>query len=466
MGFMIEEALRYARAQGLLHRGMHVLVACSGGPDSLALLDILLRLRGRLRLALTVAHFEHGIRGASSEGDASFVAAFCKERGVPCFIGHGDVPSAARAQGKSLELAARELRYAFFWQTMARVGADVLATAHHADDQAETVLMRILRGTGLDGLSAMKPREGKKIRPLLFARRAEILAYCGARGLEPRHDATNDLPDCTRNVLRLKVLPYLQQSCNPEVARALCQLAELARADCDYLEQQLDAIWPYLTREEEGQRKIVLASLRRQHPAMQRRALRRLYREAVGSGRDLSFIHVEELRQLAISERPTGKVLALSGGYRACFSYDRLFLRQSSEEVSEAPADLAVRPEIPGVTEAGSLVIEAEFCRERPAPAGPGAFYLDADVLARGPLVFRHRRPGDFIELPAGRKKLKDVLIDDKVPREERSRLLLLANGQEILWIAGRRRTRHYPVTDRTKRILYLQIKEKRHTND
>ena len=169
MGFMIEEALRYARAQGLLHRGMHVLVACSGGPDSLALLDILLRLRGRLRLALTVAHFEHGIRGASSEGDASFVAAFCKERGVPCFIGHGDVPSAARAQGKSLELAARELRYAFFGQTMARVGADVLATAHHADDQAETVLMRILRGTGLDGLSAMKPREGKKIRPLLLS---------------------------------------------------------------------------------------------------------------------------------------------------------------------------------------------------------------------------------------------------------------------------------------------------------
>lgn len=101
MGFMIEEALRYARAQGLLHHGMHVLVACSGGPDSLALLDILLRLRGRLRLALTVAHFEHGIRGASSEGDASFVAAFCKERGVPCFIGHGDVPSAARAQDPS-----------------------------------------------------------------------------------------------------------------------------------------------------------------------------------------------------------------------------------------------------------------------------------------------------------------------------------------------------------------------------
>lgn len=158
---------------------------------------------------------------------------------------------------------------------------------------------------------------------------------------------------------------------------------------------------------------------------------------------------MEELRQLAISERPTGKVLALSGGYRACFSYDRLFLRQSSEEVSEAPADLAVRPEIPGVTEAGGLVIEAEFCRERPAPAGPGAFYLDADVLRAArclppPAARRLHR-----ELPAGRKKLKDVLIDDKVPREERSRLLLLANGQEILDRRGRRRTSYYPVTDR-----------------
>ena len=204
---MLEEAVRYARAQDLLHLGMHVLVACSGGPDSLALLDMLLQFRRRFRLVLTAAHFEHGIRGASSAEDARFVAAFCRERKVPCFIGHGDVPAVAKAQGKSVELAARELRYAFLWRTLERCGADVLATAHHADDQAETVLMRILRGTGLDGLAAMKPREGKKIRPLLFARREDILGYCQERGLEPRHDATNDIPDCTRNLLRLKVLP-------------------------------------------------------------------------------------------------------------------------------------------------------------------------------------------------------------------------------------------------------------------
>ena len=132
---MLEEAVRYARAQDLLYPGMHVLVACSGGPDSLALLDMLLQFRRRFDLVLTVAHFEHGIRGASSAEDARFVDVFCREREVPCFIGHGDVPAFAKAQGKSVELAARELRYAFLWQTLERCGADVLATAHHALDQ-------------------------------------------------------------------------------------------------------------------------------------------------------------------------------------------------------------------------------------------------------------------------------------------------------------------------------------------
>lgn len=463
---MIEEAVRYARAQGLLHRGMHVLVACSGGPDSLALLDVLLRLRKRFRLTVTAAHFEHGIRGASSEGDAAFVDAFCRERGVTCFIGHGDVPETARKQGTSLELTARELRYAFLWQTMERVGADVLATAHHADDQAETVLMRILRGTGLDGLSAMKPKEGRKIRPLLFAQRAQILAYCRQRHLSPRHDATNDIPDCTRNFLRLEVLPYLQRACNPELSRALCQLSELARVDSAYLEQQLEAVWPCMTREEGRARYIVLSVLRRQHPALQRRALRRLFAETAGSGADLGFSHVEKLRELARSGCAAGKTLALPRGYQARFSYDRLYLQRMQKKSSEKASDLEVVPKIPGRIAWGRVSIEASFCSARPASSGHDGFYLDAAVLDACKLVFRHRRAGDFIELPVGRKKLKDVMIDDKIPREARGHLLLLAAGSEVLWIAGRRRTSHYPVTDQTKRILYFQIKEKRHTND
>ena len=459
---MLEEAVRYARAQELLHPGMHVLVACSGGPDSLALLDLLLLLRRRFDLVVTVAHFEHGIRGTASEEDARFVDSFCRARRVPCFIGHGDVPAFAKEQGESIELAARELRYAFLWRTLERCGADVLATAHHADDQAETVLMRILRGTGPDGLAAMKPREGKKIRPLLFARREDILAYCRERGLTPRHDATNDIPDCTRNLLRLKVLPYLQQSCNPEVARALCQLAELARVDCDYLEQQLEESWPYLTREEDGRRSIVLTAFQRRHPALQRRALRRLFASLAGAGRDLGFSHVEELRLLALSGQATGKTAKLPDGIEAHFTYDRLVLRPTLPKREQQEPASAVPVIVPGRTDYGEAAIEAELLEALPADDGSCGFYLDAVVLKGAPLVLRHRQPGDFIELPVGRKKLKEVLIDDKVPRERRQGLLLLAAGHEILWIVGRRRTSHYPVTEQTKRILYFQIKEKR----
>lgn len=380
---------------------------------------------------------------------------------MPCFIGHGDVPAFAKAQGKSVELAARELRYAFLWQTLERCGADVLATAHHADDQAETVLMRILRGTGLDGLAAMKPREGKKIRPLLFARREDILGYCQERGFTPRHDATNDIPDCTRNLLRLKVLPYLRQSCNPEVARALCQLAELARVDCDYLEQQLEESWPYLTREEDGRRSIVLAVFQRRHPALQRRALRRLFASLAGAGRDLGFSHVEELRLLALSGQATGKTAKLPDGIEAHFTYDRLVLRPTLPKREQQEPASAVPVIVPGRTDYGEAAIEAELLEALPADDGSCGFYLDAVVLKGAPLVLRHRQPGDFIGLPTGRKKLKEVLIDDKVPRERRQGLLLLAAGHEILWIVGRRRTSHYPVTDQTKRILYFQIKEK-----
>lgn len=459
---MLEEAVRYARAQDLLHPGMHVLVACSGGPDSLALLDLLLLLRRRFDLVVTVAHFEHGIRGTASEEDARFVDSFCRARRVPCFIGHGDVPAFAKEQGESIELAARELRYAFLWRTLERCGADVLATAHHADDQAETVLMRILRGTGPDGLAAMKPREGKKIRPLLFARREDILAYCRKRGLTPRHDATNDIPDCTRNLLRLKVLPYLQQSCNPEVARALCQLAELARVDCDYLEQQLEESWPYLTREEDGRYSIVLTAFQRRHPALQRRALRRLFASLAGAGRDLGFSHVEELRLLALSGQATGKTAKLPDGIEAHFTYDRLVLRPTLPKREQQEPASAVPVIVPGRTDYGEAAIEAELLEALPADDSSCGFYLDAVVLKGAPLVLRHRQPGDFIELPVGRKKLKEVLIDDKVPRERRQGLLLLAAGHEILWIVGRRRTSHYPVTEQTKRILYFQIKEKR----
>ena len=205
----------------------------------------------------------------------------------------------------------------------------------------------------------------------------------------------------------------------------------------------------------------MLTAFHRRHPALQRRALRRLYIGVAGMGRDLGFSHVEELRLLALSGQATGKTMELPGGIEAHFTYDRLILRPALPKREPQESASAVPVIVPGRTDYGDAVIEAELLDALPASDGSRGFYLDADVFKGEPLVLRHRQPGDFIELPVGRKKLKEVLIDDKVPRERRAGLLLLAAGHEILWIVGRKRTSHYPVTEQTKRILYFQIKEK-----
>ena len=462
---LIEDTAQYAKTQGLLQKGMHVLVACSGGPDSLALLDILMELRQKFQLVLTVAHFDHGIRGAAAAEDASFVADFCRKRGIPCFLGRASVPEEAARRGQSLELAARGLRYDFLWRTLQRVGADVLATAHHADDQAETVLMRILRGTGLDGLTAMLPSSGRHIRPLLFAPRQRIEVYCQARGLQPRHDATNDSPDCTRNLLRLEVLPYLRRQ-NPEISRSLCQLAELARVDSDCLEQQLAALWPYMFAQQHGKKGLRLVSFCRQHPALQRRALRRLFRETAGSAHDLGFTHVEKLRLMAANGPQTGKSLKLPQGITASFTYGMLIMQKRGQEQVDRVMDASreVKACIPGSTEWGLYVIHAEILQQRPAKTKASEYYLDYDRFGNSPLYFRTRRAGDFMELPAGHKKIKQILIDDKVPRGERDSLLMLAHGSEVLWLVGKRRSRRCPVTEDTKNILYFHIQRKEET--
>ena len=172
----------HVRREGVLPRGAHIVVACSGGPDSLALLSLLLELRPLLSLAVTAAHYEHGIRGEASAEDAAFVRRFCAARAVPCIVESGDVPRAAARTSESLETAARRLRYAFLERTRERVGASLIATAHHADDQAETVLLHILRGTGLDGLAGIPARDAARhlVRPLLPFPKQALVDYCRA----------------------------------------------------------------------------------------------------------------------------------------------------------------------------------------------------------------------------------------------------------------------------------------------
>lgn len=295
---LLKDTASFCEREGLIPPGARILVACSGGPDSLALLDILARLSGLAKYDFSVeaAHFEHGIRveDEASRADASFVEEFCGKRNIPCTIGHGDVPAFAEAGQLSLETAARQCRYDFLEQTRKKRGLDLIATAHQADDQAETVLMRLLRGTGTAGLAAMRPRavgELPLIRPLLFAPRSAIEGYCEARQLSPRLDATNELMDCTRNKLRLKTLPELREDYNPRLSQALCQLADICAAEADYISSQAKEafarLWCPQGLEAKGFKELP--------QALQWAVLRLFWQQETGSQKDLPYAHVQRL---------------------------------------------------------------------------------------------------------------------------------------------------------------------------
>lgn len=295
---LLKDTARFCVREQLIFPGVKVLAACSGGPDSLAMLDILVRLSRLAKYDFTVeaAHFEHGIRveDGSSHEDARFVEAFCQERNIPCAIGHGDVPAFAREHQLSLETAARQCRYAFLEETRRQRGLDLIATAHQADDQAETVLMRLLRGTGTVGLAAMRPRaqgELPLIRPLLFAPRSAIEAYCETRNLQPRQDATNELLDCTRNKLRLKTLPQLREEYNPRLFQALCQLADICAVEADFIGEQAKAAFARLFSENG----LEAQGFRKLHQALQGAVLRLFWQRETGSHKDLPYAHVQRL---------------------------------------------------------------------------------------------------------------------------------------------------------------------------
>ena len=445
------------RAHGLFSPERRILVACSGGPDSLALLDAFDRLRRAGGARIVCAHVEHGMRGAASRADARFVEEYCAARDIPFTSTGVDAPSYARVHKISLETAARTLRYDFLHRARAEQGADCIATAHHADDLAETVLMRILRGTGPAGLAAMREWDGMILRPLLSVTRAEIADYVHAQELTPRHDETNDLCDVTRNRVRHELLPRLRADYNPAVRAALVRLSALAREEDDLLVGlAADAFARAETAE--GLSCDVLSEL---HPALRRRVLRLYWAKATGSAQDLSYLHEERMHALLFA----GGALRidLPHGYTARCRYGRLLL-QSKEIRDDRPKDteiiLPIEREYAIIEFQDFQIRMRRLVDVRPADclhgAGTHTIYADATHLPR--LVLRTRRAGDYMRLPVGCKKLKKIFIDDRVPQEERDRipLLAVADTGEILWIVGGRRSVLAPLAEETREILQI----------
>lgn len=482
MGDLLGRVRRMVERHRLLAPGETVVAAVSGGPDSVALIHLLLRLREEYGLSLHVAHLNHRFRPEAAE-EARFVAGLAESWGLPAVVEEVDVPGYLAQHGGSAEDVARRFRYAFLDRVAEAVGAARIALGHQADDQAETVLMNLLRGAGPRGLGGMPPVRGRYIRPLLEVSREEILAYLAEQGLPYRLDPSNASRRFFRNRLRHDLLPYLEREYAPGLRVLLSRTASLLQAEDEYLEGVAAAARQALVTPDPagGPDSSSCRSLAELPVAVLRRVIRQVWRERAASPDELclGYERVEALVEL-VREGRTGVRLQLPGGVTVRRVYDRLLWEAAGRGGAKraAPGSLEGSPalvelRVPGETfipERG-LIIRAErrmaaeaggalALVEQAKAAGPFQAVLDADRLGC-PLVARRRRPGDrFWPLGApGEKKLKDYLIERKIPPEERESLWLVADGggKRPVWLIGERPAEPCRVTGETQRVLVLQ---------
>ena len=458
---LTERALETIRRHALIPRGARVVAAVSGGADSVALAHVLARLAPELGVRLAgLAHLNHTLRGGESDADEHFTRELARTLGVP-FVTRGvDVAAESASRGESIETAARRVRYAFLEDAATELGADVIATGHTADDQAETLVMRLMRGAGLQGLSGIRPRNGRIVRPLLGARRSEIVAFLDEVGQTWREDASNADTAMTRNRVRHMVMPVLRSAGGDGVVDALARTASLIQDDADELERVAIEMSRSIVLEEGL---LDIAALDAAGPAIARRVIRRAA-EAAAGGRFLSLEHVEGVRSLIRED--AAHVLQIPGA-RAMREGNTIRLVPDLEDAP--PVDFEAALPVPGaveVPEAG-LTISAEVSGID--AAGVRALSASADLVAvQGiegvRLTVRSRRPGDALRpLGApGRRKLQDVFVDRKTARIERDRVPLVVDDRgRIIWVVGHTIADEFRVTAPEARVLLLKVRRK-----
>ncbi len=444
-----------------------LVVAVSGGADSLALLFAISDIRDTLNLRLHGTHLDHGLRGKQSKEDAQFVTEALQQLNIPATIERADVASFKSSHGLSLEEAARKVRYAFLKRVAQEIGASAIILGHTADDQAETVLMNLVRGTGLTGLRGMQSiskwrfikdePELTLVRPLLQVTHEETNAYCQVRGVMPRQDESNLSPEFTRNRLRNQLIPYLRNY-NPKIRDSLIRLSQSAVQDLDYMNSQVEKAWPHVIEQKTWGLSISKDAFSALHPAIKNHLLRRAIREVKGDLDGVELGHIQDMVRLA--QGHAGKRLDLPGD--AVFSVDYKVATLTPRDIDPCPLPPFKgehRLNIPGETLVLSWRVETTIESTEVLSKDVFTAYLDAQK-ADTELWLRTRSPGDRFH-PLGMqqwKKLQDFMTDAKIPRSWRDRVPLVVSSQGIVWVVGYRIAEWAKVRKDSDRILRLKF--------
>lgn len=467
------KAIQYIEKYNMISEQDCVIVGVSGGADSVCLLFVLCALQETLPFSIVVVHVEHGIRGEESLKDAEFVENLCRKLGVRFVKYSYDIRAAAKVQHISVEEAGRNARYEAFTDALNKNGGTRIAVAHNKNDQAETILWNLTRGTGLRGMGGTKPVRGNIIRPLLGVSRKEIEEYLFEKGITYCTDQTNLSDDYTRNKLRLHVLPYLEKELNHNAVSHIAEagmhlqkveayMEETARREaksCIYLEEKGKNQERYQGKlDKKGTMVYIRVNLMLEKPQVIREYLFRHCLELAGCGlKDIGSVHIESLENLLWVQ--SGREAHLPGGFVAKRSQDSIWI--GAERVSQEHT--AMELQIPGTYRySGKRVcFTTEFYENQNIEEKTYTKWLDYDKIS-STICLRSRQSGDYfvVNQDGGKKKLKAYYIDKKIPQEERDNILLLAEGAHVLWIVGYRISEAYKVTRDTKRLLKIQVME------
>ena len=457
---MLKKIKDYVEKWQMLQKEDRVIVGVSGGADSICLLLVLAELQKGIGFDLVAVHVNHGLRGEEADNDEGFVKDFCEKMSIPCICYFADVASIAKKRKQSTEEAGREVRREFFNQVLQSHQGTKIALAHHQDDNAETFLLHLARGTGLKGLGGIAPVNGTVIRPLLCVRRKEIEQYLKEQKVSYCVDKSNQSDAYTRNRMRNHVLPYMEQEINSKVVEHMNDTMEQLRQLQEFLEQQVQTLWEVCVEKSEKGLIVKRERFETAPSVLKVTLLKRALATVSGREKDLESVHFSQLEELV--SKQNGRKIDLPYGLEGKRIYEGVVIRKKSEDLSDTLEEVIYNvQEDEAVFRIGDAEIRCKKIEKIDGKtfekSNTGRF--DCDII-KGNLSFRTRREGDYITIhPDGRtQKLKSYFINEKVPEEERNQILLVAEGSHVLWIVGYRQNCVYQAKEDTKNILEIQI--------
>ena len=502
-----QKVLGFMRNKHMTDRGDGVLAAVSGGADSVCLLLLLNGMAAELGIRVFAFHMNHGIRGEEADRDEQFVGELCKQLEIPLTVAHEKVETYAEEHGLSGEEAGRILRYRHLEETAERYQCTKIAVAHHEDDDAETVLLNLFRGSGLAGLSGIRPVRGKIIRPLLCVSRKEIEEYLKEQGFSWCEDSTNRENDYTRNKIRNELLPWVRENINSRAAEHILAASELAAQADVYFEMEAERILEESCskRREEAKQptsqnageadgkesgtgqdlkvaenamkmytKISTNLFDSQPEILKTYIIRRMVLNAAGKAKDITERHIRAVMKL--TGPGGGHSVNLPYGLQAVRGYETLKIVQGQERRSAVESsdpgqkwknegsfekEIRLRTDLDETFRVGPAFIHLHAIPRKKEPEIPKNQYtkwFDYDKINVG-LSIRYRKNGDYLTLSGGgKKKLRRFMIDEKIPEDERDRIPVLADGDHVLWVVGYRISDYYKITDETEHILEAEV--------